>query len=144
MKIDYQPVNPDQTSLLFPLFEKYMRGVIEGSVGWDEAFQREGFNSKLKLEWFRWIYVNEERVGLLCLQEKPTELYLYLIILFEDFQSKGFAKSIMLGLKTRAEKRKLNLAWSCLINNKTALRFYDALPNVSKSRDDWFYRYVWR
>lgn len=144
MKIDYRQVNPNQTSLLFPLFEKYMREVIEASVGWDGAFQREGFESKLNLEWFRWIYIDEEPVGLLCLQQKMIEDYLYLIILYQEYQGKGLAKAIMFELKTSAEKRNLNLAWSCLSNNKTAQRLYDALPNVSKTREGLFYRYVWR
>lgn len=144
MKINYPPVNPDQAPLLFPLFERYLRGVIEESIGWDEAFQREGFESKLKLDWFRWIDIDEERVGLLCLQQKTTEDYLYLIILYQQCQGKGLARAIMFDLKAHAEKRNLNLAWSCLSNNKTAQRLYDALPNVGKTREGLFYRYVWR
>lgn len=144
MEIDYRKINPEQMAQLFPIFEKYMRGIIENSVGWDEAFQKEEFSSKLKPEWFRWVYVNGQQAGLICVQQKPTEMYLYLIILFEEFQGKGLARALMLNLKSSAERQNLNLAWSCLSNNKKALRLYDAMPNVSRRTEGLFYRYVWR
>lgn len=101
-------------------------------------FSKNGFETRLKPEWFSWILSNKEKVGLLCNRLKEDSLHIYLLIIFTPAQKQGLATLVTNRLKTEAHNKQLSLTLSCFKNNKPALSLYRKLGYIVSSEDDFF------
>ncbi|MEZ8295491.1 GNAT family N-acetyltransferase [Vibrio splendidus] len=142
MKIEFLKLKKDELSEAFEIFKAYMKPVIDGAFGWDEGFQKNGFESRLKLDWFSWILVDGEKVGLVCNRLKQNSIHIHLLVIFTEAQRRGLASSVTQKLNNEANERQLNLTLSCFKNNEVALQLYKRLGFVIISEDEHFYDLV--
>ncbi|WP_261809157.1 GNAT family N-acetyltransferase [Vibrio zhugei] len=119
-----------------------MQSVITVALGWDEKFQRNGFESRLHPEWFRWVYCNNEKVGLVCSHLTDNSLHVHLLIIFTEAQRKGIAFKVLNLLEFEANNHNLNVTLSCFKNNKPALSMYYKLGYSVSSEDEYFYNFI--
>ena len=137
-----QPITNFEYELAFEIYERYMKQVIGEAFGWEDGFQRDGFNANLRPEWFSWVISSGEKVGLVCGRLKDTSLHIHLLIVFEKFQRQGYAASIASALHVKASKQGLDLTLSCLKNNNPAMSLYTGLGFVASSEDEYFYNLI--
>lgn len=116
----------------FPdLFAHVKRGIfadVEAVFGWDDDFQRERIATAYRPEWFYWLLVDQQRVGLICFKLSQRAYHLHLLIVFDAFQGRGFGKRAMQFLQQQAEQQKLeSISLSCFKRNVSVVRFYQDL-----------------
>ena len=139
MKIEFLKLKKDELSSTFEIFKVYMKPIIDEAFGWDEEFQKKSFESRFKLEWFSWIHVDGDIVGLVCNRFKPNSIHIHFIVIFTEAQRRGIASSVTRRLHDEANKQQLNLTFSCFKNNQPALQLYKRLGFVISSEDEYFY-----
>ncbi len=142
MKIEFLKLKKDEFSVTFEIFKAYMKPVIDEAFGWDEEFQKNSFESRLKLEWFSWILVGGDKVGLVCNRLKQNSIHIHFLVIFTEAQRRGLASSVTRKLSDKAKKKQLNLTLSCFKNNKSAVLLYKRLGFVINSEDDHFYDFI--
>ncbi len=138
MKLFFKKIDMIESSQLFELFKKYMQPVVEKAIGWDEKFQLNGFHNCLRLEWFFWVEVSGEIVGLVCFKELEKTIKIHLLIIFESHQGNGYGELVIYHLKNRAMKVNNSLKLSCFKNNEPALCLYRKLKFKIVSEDKHF------
>ena len=130
MEIVFSKLSKEERETSFQLFKTYMKPVIDGAFGWDEEFQRNGFESHLHAEWFSWVLISKERMGIVFKRWKDSSLHIHLLVTFTSAQRTGIATSVMLKLKAEAAEQNKDLTLSCFKNNDPALRLYKSLGFV--------------
>ena len=149
MDIEFSKLDLEERERSFELYKTYMKPVIEDAFGWDEKFQRNGFESNLDPDWFSWILVQSEKggylkAGLVCSRFKRRSLHIHLFLVFAEEQRKRIGHSAVQKLKEQAYTEKTNVTLSCFKNNIPALSFYKSLGFVVESEEEYFYRFVFR
>jgi len=142
MDVIFSKLGAEERTAAFSAFKKYMKPVVDRAFGWDEEFQRSGFHSHLKAEWFYWIYIRDEKVGILCKRQKENSIHIHLLIIFTEAQRKGIATAVTQALISNAGEQKVALTLSCFKNNKPALNLYKKLGFSIKSQDEHFYDFT--
>ncbi len=142
MKIEFLKLKKDEYSETFEIFKAYMKPVIDEAFGWDEEYQKNYFESRLKLEWFSWILVDGDKVGLVCNRLKQNSIHIHFLVIFTEVQRRGLASSVTRRLHDEANKQQLNLTFSCFKNNEPALQLYKGLGFVISSEDEYFYDFI--
>lgn len=138
--IKLQPVQHETMDELFAVFTCYMRPVLEDVLGWNEAFQKEGFCSFLQHEWFYWMILDSQRVGLVCHKTTEASVHVHLLVVFSDRQRQGLATQVIRDLLENAHQQDLPLTLSCFKTNEGALQLYKKLGFVVTSQDEHFYK----
>lgn len=139
MELELKKIEAEEIPQTFELFKQYMRPVIEVAFGWDEEFQESGFKSRLLPDWFSWIVVNNETVGLVCFKKQEYSLYIHLLIIFSEHQRNGVGKLVTEHLRRHAEEEGGELTLSCFKNNDPALNLYKKLKFETVAEDRYFY-----
>ena len=116
-----------------------MKPVIDSAFGWDEEFQSNGFHSHLQPEWFFWVHMHSEKVGVICKRRRENSVHIHLLIVFSKEQRKGIATAVTQKVINSAVKRNLDVTLSCFKNNKPALNLYTSLGFKVKSDDEYFF-----
>ncbi|EPJ43593.1 MAG: acetyltransferase, gnat family [Osedax symbiont Rs1] len=142
MKIALSRLKAVELESAFEIFKTYMKPIIEDAFGWDDIFQKNGFQGRLEPEWFSWILFNEEKVGLLCSRLKEDSLHIHLLIIFTQVQKQGLATLVTNKLRTEAHNQQLPLTLSCFKNNQPALNLYKKLGYTVNSEDEFFYEFI--
>ncbi|CAG8999863.1 MAG: hypothetical protein CENE_01846 [Candidatus Celerinatantimonas neptuna] len=137
--IKLQPVQHETMDELFEVFKCYMRPVLEDVLGWDEAFQKDGFYSYLQHEWFYWMTLDDRRVGLVCHKMTEDSVHIHLLVVFSELQRQGLATQVMRYLRDNAHRRYLPLTLSCFKTNEQA-QLYQKQGSVVTSQDEHFYK----
>ena len=130
----------------FEIYKGHMKPIIDDAFGWDEEFQRNGFESNLDPDWFSWILVEDKgkkkKAGLACSRYKRRSLHIHLLVVFAEEQRKGIATSVVRKLKAQATAENTHLTLNCFKNNVPALSLYRNLGFVVNSEDEQFYRFI--
>lgn len=134
-------VNKEELPQTFDLFKQYMKPVIENSLGWDEGFQNSGFKSRLLPEWFYWVEINKERVGLVCFKTLERTIHIHLLIIFAPHQGNGYGELVTNHIRHRASEENKSLTLSCFKNNEPAVSLYKKLKFRVKSEDNYFFHF---
>ena len=111
----------------YPKFKQALYEVSKAAFGWDEKFQHERFDKAYRPEWVYWVKYNSESVGYVCYKTDPIELHLHLLIIFNEFQGKGFGKKTMDLIHDIAKELKVDVTLSTLKNNVPAVKLYQSL-----------------
>jgi len=138
VKAVFEPLNEQETGNTFTLFKQYMKPVIARSLGWNEAFQQHGFTQRLMPEWFHWVVINEQRVGLVCIKQIEKVTHLHLLIIFTQYQGNGYTEAVTQQLIERAHNENRVLTLSCFKANQAALHLYRKLKFNPVSEDEYF------
>ncbi len=139
MSVELKPFQSNERQTAFPVFKQELKPVIDEAIGWDEAYQRQGFFKRLQLDWFYWLYHQDEKVGLVCFREKPESIHVHLLILFSQHQGQGLASAFTSSLYTQAVDKGVGVSLSCFKNNERALHFYEKHGFEVLSEDNLFY-----
>ena len=142
MKIEFLKLKKDEYGATFEIFKTYMKLVIDEDFGWDEEFQKNGFESRLKLEWFSWVLVDGDKVGLVCNRLKQNSIHIHFLVIFTEAQRRGIASSVTRRLHDEAKKQQLSLTLSCFKNNEPALQLYKRLGFVISPENEHFYDFI--
>ena len=123
-------------------FQQYKTALlpfIEKAFTWDEAFQKNRFQTHYQPDWFHSVTSNSEQIGYVCFFENDQELHVSLLIIFKKFQSKGYGKHAMKVLHEKADTKFLNVTLSTFKSNSLAVEFYKKIGYIVKGEDDHFY-----
>lgn len=133
------PLTKIELPFLYEKFKEGLYDVSEKAFGWEESFQYERFMKAYRPEWFYFIEDGSKRIGYVCFQSEKQELHLHLLIIFKEFQSKGFGKSAMAIIEKMARDKKLSITLSTLKNNTQAVELYKKLGYTIYNQDEYFY-----
>lgn len=140
--MEWVPLHQDERITAFQCYKRYMQPVVEEAFGWDEPFQQSYFASRLLPEWFYWISVQDERVGLVCHKTTAASVHIHLLLVFNTAQRRGIGAAATRYLKAQATAKKRSLTLNCFKNNTAALALYRSLNFEIAGEDDYFYEFV--
>lgn len=135
-------LGPKDRDISFEIFKTYLKPFIDDAFGWDETFQRGGFDTYLHPEWFSWVHLKGKKVGMVCSEIQESSLYIHLLIVFTKAQRKGIASAITNKLKEDASNKELDLTLSCFKTNVVAIELYKKLGFQITSEDEYSYGFT--
>jgi GNAT superfamily N-acetyltransferase len=133
--IDLRPTREEDGPALFAAFEATLRPCIEWAWGWDDEFQRNGFDKNFLEDTFRIITVDGAIAGGLRTEEQEHLLFVRLIYLLPEFQRRGIGTAVlrMEARRAHAQGKQLHLK---VIKINTAKVLYDLLGFIVIAEDD--------
>lgn len=135
-----------ETQLPFA-YEKFKEGLYSVSVeafGWDENSQRDRFMKAYRPEWFYYLEYDSKKIGYLCFQSEAHELHVHLLIVFKEFQGRGFGKSAMSLVSKIASTNQADIVLEVLKNNTQAVELYKKLGYTISHQDKYFFKMMLR
>ena len=142
MKIVLSSLEAEDRDTSFEIFKTYLKPFIADAFAWDEKFQRNGFETYMRPEWFSWMYLEGRRVGIICREMKESSVYVHLLVVFSDSQRKGIATAIMNQLIEQASTKGFDITLSCFKNNIPALKLYEKMKFIITSEDEHSYGFT--
>jgi GNAT superfamily N-acetyltransferase len=127
---------------LYDLYCKTMKTSIEATWGWNESFQRRGFNENLSPTKWQIICISTEEVGGFVLIQNNTYLWLKMIIIKPKYQKQGIGRFVMAYIQDIARKKSLPLRLSVIKANPVKA-FYLNLGFKQYAQDDAFFKLEW-
>ena len=127
---------------LYNLYCSTMRTYIEQTWGWDEEFQRNGFQTNLHPTKFRIVIVKDADVGAYLINEKDNYYCLEMLLVSRKFQGRGLGSSIIKKIQTETEKGGKPLELSVLKVNP-AKELYTRLGFCVYDQDESFFKMKW-
>ena len=115
---------------LFALHSASMRDVIAATWEWNEAWQRDHFDSHFLPDTISLIYCEETPVGMLELRDRPDSLYVANLKVMPSWQSRGLGQSVMHEVLRRAAAEHRSVTLQVLEANVGARRLYERLGFV--------------
>ena len=125
--IEFNKIDSLDRDAVYESYKDALFPVIENTFGWNEAFQRERFQTSYQLNWFHWIELSEKRIGYICYWEKANEIHLSLLIINSDARSEGYGTLVMNRLHEIARAKRSKVTLSSFRNNTGAIKFYERL-----------------
>lgn len=138
MTLRLQPVLPSEFDTVFTVVKQAIYPYVEAVFGWDDDFQRRCLVEEYQPEWFYWVYVHAERIGLLCFKPYDNAIHVHLLVVFPGYQNCRFGESIMSHVHelARVEGRE-RVTLSSFVRNTGAIAFYRRLGyQVVETEDD--------
>lgn len=125
MEIALADVSDSEFEQRFAAVKQGIFPYVEAVFGWDDDFQRERLSSEYQPQWFSWILLGGERVGLLCCKPYDDALHIHLLIIFPQYQGRQLGSAVMDRLYREAEREgKSRVTLSSFTDNQRAVRFY--------------------
>jgi ribosomal protein S18 acetylase RimI-like enzyme len=123
---ELREVTDDDHDFLFDVMKaSYFDHVVATWGSWDEEDQRRRFQRRFASGNDRIILVDGERVGVLAVEERPTELFLANIEIVPPWRGKGLGTAILRSLIARGRGRRLPVTLQVLKVNRRALALYE-------------------
>jgi len=127
---------------LYKLYYSTMHKYIEQTWGWDEEFQRNGFQTNLHPTKFRIVIVNDDDVAAYLVNEEDNHYWLEMLLVSKKMQGKGLGTAIIKKLQSQSEKVCKLLKLSVLKVNP-AKEFYSRLGFCVYDQDRSFFKMKW-
>ena len=127
---------------LYKLYSSTMRAYIEQTWGWDEEFQRNGFQANLHPTKFQIVIVNDADVGAYLVNEEDSHYWLEMLLVSSEMQGKGLGTSIVNKIQAETEKVGKPIKLSVLKVNP-AKEFYSRLGFCVFDQDESFFKMEW-
>ena len=117
-------------TFLYTLHRTTMRGVIEKTWGWDDAWQQTDFDRRYADYIVSIIEIDGRAAGSLWIEWKPDSLYVHELQVMPGFQSKGLGTAVMQDLIEQAAARGLPVTLAVVPANIRAQHIYERLGFV--------------
>ncbi|MCL9783335.1 GNAT family N-acetyltransferase [Vibrio sp. S4M6] len=139
IELNFKQVPPSEMPQVYEAVKVGTVAQIEKAFGWDEDFQQARFKRSYQSEWFRWIQVKSERIGLVCYRFHANNMHLHYLVLFPKFQQQGYGTHAMNQLHSLARLHESDgVTLSCFKQDKVAISFYKRLGYKVKHREQHF------
>ena len=127
----------DDYEFLFSLHEAAMREYVEATGwGWQEEWQREYFDRKFDPLRRQIIQVQGQDIGVIAIEERDDELYVALIEILPEFQSRGIGTRLLGQTIDSAHRMGRPIALHVLKSNEPARRLYERLGFIIVEDDE--------
>lgn len=122
-----RPVLESDRSFLYALHCATMREVIDRTWGWDEAWQRNDFETRFKRCSVSIIEADGRTAGGLWLESRPDSLCIVDLQVLPELQCRGIGTAVVQGVMAQAAARGVPVALVVLQVNPRAQRLYERL-----------------
>lgn len=138
MSIKLKAVPDNEFNAPFEVAKEALYPFVDAVFGWSDDFQRARIKNEYQPQWFSWIYHDKERIGLLCCKPYENAIHVHLLIVFLQFQNRGFGEMVMRSIHSLAEiESKKYVTLSSFKINELAICFYNRLGyGIVESDDD--------
>ena len=134
MQLKLRKALPEDEDWLWQLYLTTLKSYVEATWGWDEKVQRDGFRNKLGVENFQIVLDGDLKVAGFCAKEQQDCLWLHMLLVSPEYQSRGVGRFSMHHLQVLARTMNLPLRFTVMKVNPVA-GFYEAL-GYTENRDD--------
>jgi len=135
-----RPAGEQDRSFLYALHCQTMRGIIEQTWGWDEAWQQEDFNRRFREYTVSIIEHAGGATGALVLESKPDSIYIHEVQVSPEHQGMGIGGAVVQSVIEQAASRRVAVTLSVLEVNPRARQLYERLGFKVTAFDAPFFR----
>jgi len=132
-----------EREILFQLYKKTLKTHIEAAFTWQEAEQRDRFDTHYPSAEISILFQHSEFAGYLAARNKPNHKHIALLLIEPDFQRIGIGKEVMEALHAEAVQSAHVVTLSCFKSNLAALAFYESLGYKALSEETFFVDLQW-
>ncbi|MBX6382397.1 MAG: GNAT family N-acetyltransferase [Microbispora sp.] len=125
--IGLRPATAADDEFCFRLHKAAMGDVVAAIWGWDEQDQRDHHARVFNPANTQIITADGADVGMLSVDEGPTEIYLGRIEILPEYQGRGIGTHLITELQRRADRRGQDLILDVLVVNHRAHALYRRL-----------------
>ena len=122
-----RPAVEQDRAFLYTLHCQTMRGMIEQTWGWDEAWQQEEFRRRFTEHTASIIESDTRGIGGLLLESKSESIYIHEIQVSPEHQSQGIGSAVIQWVIVQAASRGVAVTLSVLEVNLRARHLYERL-----------------
>ncbi|MGD2182871.1 GNAT family N-acetyltransferase [Lusitaniella coriacea] len=131
--IELRQVLINEKADLFSLHKRSLGSYIDRVFGWDEEQQVSLFDKEFREENCYWIVKDGERVGAIRYVENEQAIYITIIEIEPEFQSRGIGKKVIEDLYKKSKK---DLELQVFKINSRAKSFYEKLGFIQYGETD--------
>lgn len=122
-----RPATPADYAFLYHLYVATMKPYVAQVWGWDESMQPERFRQRFDPSRQRIVVANGQDIGVLEIDERPSNLFLANLRILPEFQGQGWGTRILRDLLAQAHGAGLPVTLQVLNVNHAARRLYERL-----------------
>jgi ribosomal protein S18 acetylase RimI-like enzyme len=127
VRYELRPATPADYAFLYDLHVATMKPYVAQVWGWDEALQAERFRQHFDSSRLRIVVVDGQQIGMLEVEERPSDLFLVNLRILPQFQGRGWGTYIVHNLLRQAQEAGVPLTLQVLIVNQRARQLYERL-----------------
>ena len=120
--IEFKPYNSRDRGYVFDSYVRSMKSHIEKIWGWDQAWQEDNFIQSLDNYLTFVVVLNGEKAGYIQFANKIEFVYLSMLVLNEQYQSKGYGSKVLIKIQSLSPALPVKLR--CFKVNQLAYKFY--------------------
>jgi len=125
MKVSFRVASAHDREFLYDLHGRTMRAVIERTWGWDEVWQREEFERRLREYLVSIIEWDGLDAGAIVLESRPDSIYIHEFQVLPEYQDRGVGAAVLRRVIDQAASRGLAVTLSVLRANPRAQQLYE-------------------
>jgi len=131
MKLVLEPIVESEFEDLFVRIKEGIFPYVDAVFGWEDAFQRQRLENEYQLDWFYWVKVEKDRVGVLCYKRHNASCHVHWLIVFPEWWQRNIGTSIMAFVQKKARENGCTaVTLSSFKCNANAIQFYQGLGYV--------------
>jgi len=117
----------DDKDFLIQLKKRTIKDYIERTWGWDDQEQEDYFNQHFQPHKIDIIFENNQKIGMIEIEEKESDMLILNIQILPEFQNKRIGTILIKNVIGKAKFKKKELKLQVLKVNKKALKLYKNL-----------------
>ena len=138
--IEFKAYNSSNRDYVFDSYVKSMKPHIEKIWGWNQDWQEDNFIQSLNNYLTFVVVLNGEKAGYIQFANETEFIYLSMLVLNEQYQSKGYGSKIL--TKIQSLKPGLPIKLRCFKVNQLAYKFYMENGFQMAGQDQEFYTLI--
>jgi len=115
----------DDVGFYFQIRKLTIKPLIEAYRPWDEDAEKRDIIKKVDIERDNIIMLGQKAIGLFSYFESDKEIYLSLMNILPEYQSKNIGTNLLLDLKNKADRLNRVIRLDTYQNNFRAIKFFE-------------------
>ncbi|GMQ46714.1 GNAT family N-acetyltransferase [Vibrio sp. 10N] len=145
MNIEIESVLQDEFEEVLAVIKSGLFHHVDAVFGWDDDFQRNRLKTEYQSNWFHWIYIEKQRVGLLCFKPYENAFHIHFLVVAPSQQGKKIGTCVMSMVHDKAiANKKDRVTLSSFTRNNKAIAFYESIGYETIEADDNFVSMEWK